>query len=179
MSFLAAITPDPSSDPLSGLRDNAATVEVPWPAWVWWAIIGGSIILTALLASLAIWYAKHRKKVVPPTPREIARRALNELHGRANSAESYEFSVAVSDVLRTFVSAQFGLHATQQTSPEFLASITKSAQFTSDDRELLATFLERCDLLKFARVEGRTTENYELLRAAAAFVEGRRVEASV
>jgi hypothetical protein len=153
--WLAAITPDPAADPLAGLRDNAATVAVPWPAWVW-----------------------HRRKEPPPTPREIARLALDGLHARAEKAESYEFSVAVSDVLRTYVSSQYSLHATRQTSPEFLASIAGSPQFTADDRALLAAFLERCDLLKFARIEGRSAENYELLRAAAAFVEGRRVESN-
>jgi Domain of unknown function (DUF4381) len=176
--WLAAITPDPAADPLAGLRDNAATVAVPWPAWVWWAIIGGSVVLIALLAWFAVWYARHRRKEPPPTPREIARLALDGLHARAEKAESYEFSVAVSDVLRTYVSSQYSLHATRQTSPEFLASIAGSPQFTADDRALLAAFLERCDLLKFARIEGRSAENYELLRAAAAFVEGRRVESN-
>jgi hypothetical protein len=70
------------------------------------------------------------------------------------------------------VSAQFGLRATTQTSPEFLASIATSVRFSDDDRRLLAAFLERCDLLKFARVEAHVDENHELAGAATAFVQG-------
>ena len=72
------------------------------------------------------------------------------------------------------MSGQFSLHATSQTSPEFLASIAKSPRFSDEDRKLLATFLDRCDMLKFARVEAHAEENGELLGAAAAFVQGAR-----
>jgi hypothetical protein len=82
--------------------------------------------------------------------------------------------VRVSDVLRTYVGAQFSLPATSQTSPEFLASIADSPRFSVVDKQLLATFLERCDMLKFARIEAHAEENGELLGAAAAFVQGTR-----
>ena len=80
----------------------------------------------------------------------------------------------VSDVLRTYVSGQFDLRATSQTSPEFLASIADSPRFSKEDKGLLATFLDRCDMLKFARIEAHAEENNELLGAAAAFVQGAR-----
>ena len=104
----------------------------------------------------------------------IALRALDELRAHIRELDPYAFSVRVSDVLRTYVGAQFELPATSQTSPEFLASIADSPRFSSVDRQLLATFLERCDMLKFARIEAHAEENGELLGAAAAFVEGTR-----
>jgi hypothetical protein len=173
MNLLAAIQQAPP-DPLAGLRENAPPVDVPWPAWVWLCIGLGAVVLAALLVWLGYWLAHRKPKVIPPTPRQIALRSLEELRARAPHTEPYDFSVAVSDVLRTYVSGQFGLHATQQTSPEFLASIAKAPQFTEDDRQLLATFLERCDLLKFARVQAQAEENGQLLRDAAAFVQGAR-----
>jgi hypothetical protein len=172
--ILAAIQSAPS-DPLVGLRDNASTVSVPWPPWVWWSIGLGAVIVIALLIWLGHWLAKRKPQAAPPTPRQIALRALDDLRARAGGTEPYEFSVAVSDVLRTYIAGQFGLHATQQTSPEFLNSIASAPEFTTEDRQLLAVFLDRCDLLKFARIEARAEENAELLRAAAAFVQGTRV----
>jgi hypothetical protein len=171
--ILAAIQSAPA-DPLAGLRDNASTVSVPWPPWVWWCIGLGAVVVIALLIWLGHWLAKRKPKAPPPTPRQIALRALDDLRARAGSTEPYEFSVVVSDVLRTYIAGQFGLHATQQTSPEFLNSIASAPEFTTEDRQLLAVFLDRCDLLKFARIEARSEENAELLRAAAAFVEGTR-----
>ena len=159
-------------DPLAELRDNARLVEVPWPEWVWWAIGAGSLLVVALIVWAVVRFIKSRPKPLPPTPRELAMRALNTLRGKMLDAEPYAFSVEVSDVLRTFISRHYALFATQQTSPEFLASIASSPRFSPQDREALAVFLERCDLLKFARVEAGLGENMELLREAEAFVQG-------
>ncbi len=172
--ILAAATPE-VPDPLAGLRDNAALVEVPWPAWVWWAIGAGAVVVIALLVCFGFWLSRRAKKTPPPTPRSIAQRALEALRAKAAQLEPYTFSVVVSDVLRTYISAHFHLRATQQTSPEFLASIASSPRFTDDDRRLLAAFLDRCDLLKFARVEVGSDENSALLQAASAFVQGARI----
>jgi hypothetical protein len=172
--IFAAIQTAPGADPLAGLRPNAAPVDVPWPAWVWWCIAVSAVVAIALLVWLGYWLAHRKPKTIPPTPRQIALRALEDLRARATHMEPYEFTVVVSDVLRTFVSAHYNLRATQQTSPEFLASVSASKQFTTEDRDLLAAFLERCDLLKFARISAREEENVELLRAAAAFVQGAR-----
>jgi hypothetical protein len=172
--IFAAIQTAPAADPLAGLRENAPPVDVPWPAWVWWCIGVGAVILIALLGWLGRWLANRKPKTPPPTPRQIALRALEELRAQATRIEPYEFSVVVSDVLRTFVSAHYNMRATQQTSPEFLNSVSASTEFTAADRELLAVFLERCDLLKFARISASEQENIELLRAASAFVQGAR-----
>jgi hypothetical protein len=180
--FLAAIqsatppasapSPDAKPDPLAGFRDIAPPVDVPWPPWVWWAIGVGAAIVLALLVWLIVWLVNRKPKTPPPTPRQIALRELEELRAHIRELDPYAFSVRVSNVLRTYVSGQFSLHATTQTSPEFLASIANAPQFTSVDRQLLATFLERCDMLKFARIEAHAEENGELLGSAAAFVQG-------
>jgi hypothetical protein len=170
----AAPPPAPTPDPLAGFRENPQPVDVPWPPWVWWAIGVGAAVVLALLVCLIVWLVRRKPAVPAPTPRMIALRALDELRAHIHELDPYAFSVRVSDVLRTYVSAQFDLKATTQTSPEFLASIVDSPRFSSVDRQLLATFLDRCDMLKFARIEGRAEENGELLGAAAVFAQGTR-----
>lgn len=171
--ILAAIKPEsPAPDPLAGLRPNVPPVDIPWPIWVWWALGVGSLIALALLIWLAIRMIRSRPVAPPPTPRAIALAALDELRTRIGDFEPYAFSIAVSDVLRTYATDQFRLQATTQTSPEFLASIAESPIFSDANRKLLATFLERCDMLKFAHIEAHGNENNELLGEAAAFVRG-------
>ena len=87
----------------------------------------------------------------------------------------YEFSIAVSDVLRTYIGAQYRLHAREQTSPEFLGAISRSAKFSENEKALLTGFLERSDLIKFARIDATSEDSAELLRNAVAFVEGERI----
>ncbi len=178
---LAAISQLPDADlqktpdPLAGLRDNAPLVEIPWPTWAWWALGGGVILFIAALIWLGWWLGQRSHSTPAPSSRTLAMRALESLRTQTEQTVPYTFSVAVSDVLRTYVSRQYNLRATEQTSPEFLASISSSPRFSDGDRELLATFLDRCDLLKFARIEAHTEENSALLREATAFVQGAQL----
>ena len=171
--IFAAITQDPSApDLLEGLHENAQVVEVPWPAWAWWTIGAASLLVVAALVWLGIWLVNRRTPAAVLTPREIALRDLTALREEVDALAPYQFSVMVSDVLRRFISAQYRLHAPQQTSQEFLAELSSSNQFLNEDRSLLAEFLERCDLLKFARVTGSADENRGLLESATAFAQG-------
>jgi len=177
--MLAAIQPAqpapttaPAPDPLAGLRGNSPPVDVPWPPWVWWMIGIGAVVVLALLAWLVVLLIKRKPAPPPPTPRTLALRALEALRGEVRECDPYPFSIRVSDVLRTFVNGEFGIRATMQTSPEFLASIADSPKFSGGDRLLLAAFLERCDMLKFARIETHAGGNLELLDSAMAFVQG-------
>lgn len=174
--LIIAAAPGTEQDPLAGLRDIAPPVEVPWPAWAGWALGAGMVAAAVLLVWLWRVIAGRRPAAAVLTPRQVALREIEVLRGRAAGVEAYEFSIAVSDVLRRYVSGHYGLRATEQTSPEFLASIAESPRFGEADRRLLGAFLERCDLLKFARVAAGAGENEELLREAAAFVQGGREE---
>jgi hypothetical protein len=133
-----------------------------------------ALFVLAVAAWLFMRWWKKRPKPAPPTPRAVAMRELDSLRARIESMEPYRFSIAVSDVLRGFIAAQYALRATKQTSPEFLASIADARRFTDDDRALLAEFLERCDLIKFAHVDATSADSSELLRSAIAFVQGVR-----
>ena len=62
--------------------------------------------------------------------------------------------------------------ATRLTSPEFLATIANSASFTESDRAMLSRFLEKCDMIKFARMDATSADNTELVESALAFVQG-------
>ena len=168
--------PSPPGSPAAPeIRDIAPPLDVfPYPLWM----IMAAGLLALLILGMAAWLIarKLRQKapVPPPTPRTAAMRSLNALRDQVEKLPPYAFSIAVSDVLRSFVTHQFGLHATQQTSPEFLASIQSAGAFSSEDRDSLARFLERCDLIKFARIDATTADSAELLNRAIAFVQGVR-----
>ena len=174
LAALTQSTPAPSGAPEEDLiKDIAPPVWVfPYPTWM---VVTAAVIALLLLigAALLIRRAiKNRPVPPPPTPRSIALRALERLRGDVKSLDPYDFSIAVSDVLRTYVGAAYGLHAPQQTSPEFLAAISSSPKFSAGDRKLLAEFLETCDLIKFARIHASVADSARLLENAQAFVLG-------
>ena len=167
--------PTPAPPPVPEIRDIAPPVDVfPYPLWMVLTAAAIALALLGLAAWLFIRWWKKRPKPAPPTPRAIAMRELESLRMRVEGIEPYRFSIAVSDVLRGFVAAQYGLRATKQTSPEFLASIAQARQFTPDDRTLLAEFLEHSDLIKFAHIDATSADSSALLRSAIAFVQGAR-----
>jgi hypothetical protein len=163
---MPAATPPP-------IRDIAPPLDLfPYPMWV---VALGATLAAALLATigwLVFRWWRNRPPPAPPTPHSIALRELNRLRSKVRTMPSYEFSIAVSDVLRTFIGAQYGLHAREQTSPEFLTAAANSNTFTSDERAQLARFLEKADMIKFARVEATERDSEELLSNASGFVEG-------
>ena len=166
-------TPPPQASPTPAIHDIRPPLDVfPYPMWM--VITAGAVALLVLAAVIALIVraARSRPKAPPPTPREIALKRLKEAEAEVTQKQPYAFSILVSDILRQYVSAQYHLHATEQTSPEFLADAAKSPHFTGADKQLLADFLERCDLIKFARVEATVEESQALLDQAVRFVKG-------
>src|ERR1700694_5174684 len=141
----APASPPPAATPMPvEIRDIAPPVDVfPYPPWMVATAIALAAVLLALIVWLVVSWSRRPPAPPPPTPTAIALRELEKLRARVSEIEPYGFSVAVSDVLRTFISnAKFKLPATRQTSPEFLAAIGGSALFTEGDRSLLGHFLE-------------------------------------
>ncbi len=175
-SAFAAINAAPEKTEPVEIKDIVPPVDVfPYPLWM---VIVAGILALALLGGL-VWLVvaliKNRPAPPPLGATAIAIRALEKLRARINEIAPYQFSIAVSDALRTFISkAKFRLPATNQTSPEFLAAISDSPSFSDADRSLLAGFLEHCDMIKFARIDATAEDSTKLLESAFAFVQGGR-----
>ena len=159
--------------PLPEIKDIAPPVDVfPYPPWVVALACGAALLLVLAATWFFVRWRKNRPAPAPPTPREIALSSLDQARVQIESLAPYDFSILVSDILRGYVAAQYRLHAKEQTSPEFLASISSSPRFTSSEKSLLAVFLDKCDLIKFARIEANAGDSAMLLDEAIRFVKG-------
>jgi hypothetical protein len=163
----------PQSSPTPGIHDIKPPLDVfPYPLWMVLTAAGIALVVLAVIVTLIVRAARRRPKPAPPTPKEIALKRLKEAEADLPRKEPYAFSIQVSDILRQYVPAQYHLHATEQTSPEFLADAARSPHFTGADKQLLADFLEHCDLIKFAHVEATGEDSKALLEQAVRFVRG-------
>ena len=143
----------------------------PWPVWVVvFVVLGILLIIGSIIFGVRSLLARKR----PPTAKERALAALEALRSRVAGADPYEFGVTVSDAIRNYIHEQHGLQATTQTSLEFLETIRINPVFTDNEKAGLAAFLEKTDLLKFARAEAGESEMIGLLETA-----GRLVRAEV
>jgi hypothetical protein len=141
----------------------------PWLVFV--------IVFVALsLLGLVVWLiAKRRKPTPPKLPRQIALEELDRIGREIERMSPYQFSIRVSDILRKYVTQQYGLPATRQTSIEFLTALAKASPFSTEEQTLLEDFLGRCDLIKFARYEATNSDSELLLGEAIRFVKGGEV----
>src|SRR6516225_5143433 len=143
------------------------------PTWLVFVIVFVSLSLLGLVVWLL---AKRRRPAAPPKlPREIALEELEQINREIEKMSPYQFSIRVSDILRKYVTQQYGLPATRQTSIEFLTALAKAPTFSAEEKSLLEDFLNRCDLIKFARYEATTSDSELLLGEAIRFVKGGEV----
>lgn len=144
------------------------------PPWVPYS----AVALGAVLVGLIGWWL--RKRALRPKPARSARDraldALAKIEGEMETMSPYQFSIGVSDILRGYVTEQYSLPVTRQTSVEFLSMLAKSSPFSSDETALLEDFLGRCDLIKFARYDATIHDSQRLLEEAKQFVKGARLE---
>src|SRR5207248_480789 len=134
---------------------------------LWLVYVLGTLLLLAILAYF-LWPGPKPKVVQPPLPKEIARRRLSEAKAKISTANSYDFSVEVSDILRSFIEQQFGIKAVRQTTMEFLNEAAKTPHFDLAHQERLRHFLLTCDAIKFARVAAGQAESEALFEQASA-----------
>jgi len=141
-----------------------------------WAIFLVSFVSLCLIGLMVWFFTRKRKPVQPPRlPREIAVEELERIANEIETANPYEFSIRVSDILRRYVANQYALPATRQTSVEFLAALSKASIFSETEKSLLEDFLNRCDLIKFARYEATSADSRLLLEEATRFVKGEQL----
>lgn len=144
------------------------------PPWVIYCGIAVTLVLLGLIA----WWIRNRPKRPKPeqSPRDRALEELNRISREMETLTPYQFSIRVSDILRRYVTEQYQLPVTRQTSVEFLSMLAKASPFSDDEKSLLEDFLSRCDLIKFARYDATMEDSRLLLEEATRFVQGGKLE---
>jgi hypothetical protein len=114
------------------------------------------------------WTRKGARKLLPY---EIALEKLEATRRLIHPDTTREFSIAVSEIVRSFIEECFPVRAAHRTTDEFLHEL--AAQTDSPlaaHREAFAPFLEHCDLAKFARWNLPAPQMEAMLDSARAFI---------
>ena len=140
------------------------------PPWLIPALVAGAALL--VLGGYAAW-RRHRRSSRPrvPLPFEAALQRLEDIRTLLDPASAREFSIAVSDIVRQYIEIQFMVTATHRTTEEFLRDLLETSNAAlAAHRNLLAEFLNQCDLAKFAGVSLSRQILESLHRSARTFV---------
>ena len=153
------------------IRDIKPPVEIPsgWE-WLWWTL--GALAVAALLFAAWRCWQKRRSQipVEPPVPAHVrAKQKLQEALALITRPEP--FCVLVSDTIRVYLEERFNFRAPERTTEEFLHELQGTNLLSAEQKEKLGEFLERCDLVKFAKYEPREPELRDLHGSALRLVE--------
>jgi hypothetical protein len=144
------------------------------PPWIWIVAAGLAGLGAAVL--IGWWYRRRqrfRSAPAPPQPAHVlALQALHRLEQQnlIGQKQIDTFYVQLSAILRRYVEWRFRLRAPEQTTEEFLAATLTSGGLLTTHRDSLRTFLQHCDLVKFARHEPTADDMQHTFDSAKAFV---------
>jgi hypothetical protein len=152
------------------IRPIKPPVEVPNP-WVPFFWAGGIVVLLGLVATgVILWLiTTQRRAIVPPVPPHVRARLKIE-SALQLIGDPRAFAIAVSDAVRVYLEERFRLRAPERTTEEFLRDLQKTSALTVPQKQSLTSFLEQCDLVKFARFEPPETMLRELHESALRLV---------
>jgi hypothetical protein len=159
------------TDPSLELRDIKPAIDIPEPAaWPLWATLALAALAIALVI-LGWWLARRRQTPAVPSASEAALAELGALGSSCTAPDAYV--MAVSDILRRYIQARFGIGASRQTTEEFLETITTSrpAAIAVAHQTVLRQFLSRCDEVKFARCDLDQDQRQRLHDVAQSFIQ--------
>ncbi len=160
-----------------GLRDIKPPQDFP-ANYLWLKILCGVII--ALLAFFLIRYLgkryarrKDALRSLPKSAYTVAMEALAALQAKGLEAAGRvkEFYIELSDIVRRYLESRFSLRAPEMTTEEVLYSLRESGELTGAQKNLLKEFLQRCDLVKFAKYGPTQQEAEESFNAAERLVK--------
>jgi hypothetical protein len=144
--IFAAATNVPANDEIPPLRPPHAEIPATfWDQYSGWVILAG--VLVVALVGAAIWFLTRPKPPVVVPPEVLARKALEPLR---QQAEDGVLLSRVSQILRHYVAAAFGLPPEELTTAEFCRAIAAHKPVGPDLAAALSDFLRECNRRKFS-----------------------------
>jgi hypothetical protein len=140
------------------LRDIKPQAMLPFPA-VWPQATAVAVVLL-LIAASAIAFVLWRRNRPQPDTRPAFQRALDELTriekmNLVGQGLGQAHVTLVTDVLRRYLEADFGIPALDQTTTQIVAALGQEAAQTMplEAKEPMIQLLREADLVKFANIE--------------------------
>lgn len=150
---------------IDDIRDIRGPKSI-FPLWQVLAWVAAGLLLAG--AAYAWWrWTRRRRAPRPLELYEIALQRLEEARTLMQPSSVREFSIAISDVVRQYIEAALRITATHRTTEEFLHDLLDPSNTAlASHRNLLAEFLNQCDLAKFGGV-GLPMQIMESLHSSA------------
>jgi len=143
-----------NSDANAAAADDIRDIRGPkgiFPIWQVAVLLAGAALLA--IGGYTAWRWARRRSPKARQRFEIALQQLEGIRTLMQPSSVREFSIAISDIVRRYIEDEFQITATHRTTEEFLHDLLESSNASlAAHRNLLAQFLNQCDVAKFAGV---------------------------
>ena len=157
-------------DESGDLRDIRGPLSIPRS---WWFVL--PLLLIAVAVAAGVYHLRRRRRdspeAAPAVPRAppkpfhvIALEALRALEKSSllEQGRVKEYHVRISEIIREYVEGQMEVPALELTTREVVEGM-RGAAVGAAITEKFRTFLERCDLVKFAKLRPGADESREVM----------------
>ena len=161
------------------IKDIFPPVDVPtsFKRLILWISVGlGVLLLSGIIYGLVCKFKKRSKiqeQTFKRTPQEIAYELLERLLKEDLIAKGLvrEYYYRITNILRHYIEDRFSLLAPERTTEEFLTEMAHTNQLDDTHKILIREFLERCDMVKYAKYGPSNLEIKETYDAAKRFID--------
>ena len=164
------------------IRDIKPPLEIPADPWLTlrWIVLG---VLVCGIVLGAVWTYRRKKAgkgLLPdreePTrpPHEVALEGLDRLRDAGPVRDVMAYYIDISEIIRQYIGGRYFLVAMEMTTSDVLEGLHEE-DIPEDHYRMFEDFLQRCDLVKFAKAIPSETENGGVLKLAYEIVEATKV----
>ena len=173
ISMLVQPVPVDTTKPFKPIK-GIMIVKATWLDYIGW-IVAGIIALIAI--GLVVYFLRQKRHKIPPpvaAPEPLhvrAMRLLEKLDAEQlwQKGEVKGYYVRLTDILRSYIEARFGVKAMERTTDELTAAARRHNELVLH-AERLERILSTADMAKFARAQPQPAEHLAAMQATKDFI---------
>jgi hypothetical protein len=142
------------------------------------------LLLIVALGALAYWFWRRSRRddspdrrsvIIPRLAHEEAYEALDRLEASTllQQGEIKRYHIEVSEIIRTYIEGRFDVYALEMTTGEVMDGLRTSG-IDADAHQAFEAFLNRCDMVKFAKFRPTQDASRQTVTAARELLDRTR-----
>ncbi len=176
----AQVTPQisqPAGSGGGGQQEEIADIRPPFfflHSWFWLWLALAAAVLVGLLVLIWKWLSRS-PYLSPKSAYDLTLEKLEKARSLLSEENPMPYAVFVSETIRSYLGQRFQTPSTRRTTEEFLRLMeADSGTPLAEHSELLKSFLQACDLVKFARYQPTLAELEQVQQRAFTFVHATK-----